>query len=115
MATVALKGMQFYAFHGYYDFERRVGDNFILDVEVDLRMEDNPSEKIDKTLNYEDIYKISEKYMMKKYLLMESLAYDIAGELKGSDDRINFVRVTLNKLNPRVGGKADRATITIKL
>ena len=115
MAKVALYGMKFYAFHGYYAFERRVGDYFELNVEVDIRMDEDPDEKIDQTLDYQYIYQVSEKYMMKKYLLMESLAYDIAKELKDSDGRINTVSVELSKLNPRVGGKADRATVTINL
>ncbi len=115
MAKVALTGMKFYAFHGYYAFERRVGDYFELNVEVDIQMDEDPDEKIDQTLDYELIYQVSENYMMKKYLLMESLAYDIARELKSTDTRVNQVCVELSKLNPRVGGKADRATVTIKL
>ena len=34
MATIALEGMRFYAYHGYYEEERILGNEFILDVYV---------------------------------------------------------------------------------
>ncbi len=115
MAKVALKGMKFYAYHGYYAFERRVGDYFEVNIEVEVRMDENPEEKIDRTLDYALIYEISEHYMMKKYMLMESLAFDIAKALKASSESVEEVLVEISKLNPRVGGKADKASVTIKL
>ena len=34
MATIALEGMRFFAYHGYYEEERILGNEFILDVYV---------------------------------------------------------------------------------
>ena len=34
MATIALEGMRFFAYHGYYEEERILGNDFILDVYV---------------------------------------------------------------------------------
>lgn len=115
LMVVSLKGMKFYAFHGFYDFERRVGDYFELDVDVHLRFEGDPKEKIENTLDYEEIYKVSERYMQKNYLLLESLAYDIASDLKRNYDKVEVVEVRLSKLNPHVGGEAERASVTIRI
>ncbi len=115
MAVVALQGMRFYAFHGYYEFERRVGNNFIVDVEVDIKMSQDPNDRIENTMNYEMVYKITERFMQKKYQLLESLAYDIAEEIKAADDKVNKVKVSLSKLNPPVGGKVDRAKVIIEI
>lgn len=115
MATVSLKGMKFYAFHGYYDFERRIGNNFIVDVDAQVVIKGDPDDKIEKTLNYENVYAITEKYMQKKYQLLESLAFDIATEIKIYDSKVEKVKVTLSKLNPPVGGKVDRAVVSIEI
>ena len=105
--------MKFYAFHGYYEFERRIGNNFELDVEVHLDMPSDPHDQIDATVNYEEIYAICEKYMLKKYLLLESIAFDIASEIKTDYKLVEKVVVTLSKLNPPVGGKVGRAEVTV--
>lgn len=115
MATVELRGMKFYAFHGYYDFERRVGNNFELDVITTIDMPADPNDRIENTVNYEEIYKISESFMQKKYLLLESLAYDIAEDIKSKHPIVQKVKVILSKLKPPVGGKVDRALVSIEL
>ncbi len=115
MATVALVGMKFYAFHGYYDFERRVGNNFEVDVKAHLVIDRDPNDSIEATINYEDIYAICDRFMQKKYLLLESLAFDIAMEIKSSHSKVDRVEVRLSKMKPPVGGKVDRAIVTIEL
>jgi dihydroneopterin aldolase len=53
--------------------------------------------------------------MQKKYLLLESLAYDIGVEIKAFDVKVKSVKVVLTKLNPPVGGKVDKAQVTIEI
>jgi len=81
MIQVALRGMKFYGFHGYYSFERRVGNSFTMDIVVDLKGASDPKDRIEHTINYEELYEIAKSYMQAQYLLLESLAYDIAQEI----------------------------------
>lgn len=115
MAKVSLKGMKFYAFHGYYEFERRVGTNFILDVETEFELKEDPDEHIENTINYESLYAICQFYMEKKYSLLETVAYDIANRIKTDFELVDKVRVTLSKLNPPLPGKVDKSEIVIEL
>jgi len=62
---VALHGMKFYAFHGYYDFERRIGSNYVVDIDTEVHIDGDPHDQIDETVNYEDLYQICKKYMGK--------------------------------------------------
>lgn len=113
--TVALKGMKFYAFHGFYDFERRIGNNFVLDVIADVDLKEDPNDLIDETVNYESLYKICNDIMQQKYKLLESVAFDIASKIKAEFSKVKTVQVRLSKLNPPVGGKVDSSEITITL
>lgn len=115
MTKVALRGMRFYAFHGYYEFERRIGNTYIVDVEAYLDISNSPQEQIDRTLNYEKIYTITAQRMESKYQLLETLAYDIATEVKAYDDKVTKLSVTIRKMNPPVGGKVDQAEVTITI
>lgn len=115
MATISLKDMKFYAYHGYYDFERRIGNNFQVDVDIDIAMTDDPNDQIDNTYNYEQAHNIISKYMQKKYQLLEGLAYDMAKAIKKSDPIVQKVKITLIKSNPPLKGKVGRAQVTIEV
>jgi len=112
---VALKGMKFYAFHGYYEFERRIGNNYIVDIEAQIELARDPNDQIDETINYEQLYEVVKRYMSKKYKLLESLAYDIAQEVKTTHPKVKEIKVVLHKLNPPVGGKVDKSIIEVTL
>ena len=111
MAKIGLQGMKFYAFHGYYEFERRIGNEFEVDVKVDIPIITSPEEKISNTYNYEEIHNIVKKYMGKRYLLLETLAHDIAKEVKASHSDISEVYIKIQKLNPPLGGKTKAAFV----
>lgn len=115
MAKVSLRGMKFYAFHGYYDFERRIGNNFEVDITATISIDSDPNDRIEATINYEDMYDICRRYMEMKYLLLESLAFDIAYAIKSAHPIVDKVEVQLTKLNPPVGGKVDRAVVCIDI
>ena len=115
MIKIALSGMHFYAFHGYYDFERRIGTNFIVDVEILLEEGAKPETGIHNTINYEEVYTIVHNFMQKKYKLLESLANDIALEIKDQHKLAHQVKIKLSKLQPPLPGKAERAFVEITL
>ena len=115
MATISLKDMKFYAYHGYYEFERRVGNTFHVDVDIEVDMSADPNDQIDNTYNYEKAYDIVNAHMAKKYQLLEGLAYDIADQIKSSHEIVQRVRVCLSKSNPPLKGKVGKAQVTIEV
>ncbi len=90
-------------------------EDWILSLEATLKIQEDPNDRIEATINYEEMYAICERYMQMKYLLLESLAYDIAHEIKSKHPIVEKIEVKLAKLNPPVGGKVDRAVVTIEL
>ena len=66
MSKVALEGMQFYAFHGFYEEEQLIGNYFVVDVYVDTNfMGAAQSDDLGGTVNYETIYFICRLEMKK--------------------------------------------------
>ena len=83
MAQIALEGMRFYAYHGFYSEERMVGTHF----EVDVYIETTFSRKVYmddlySTINYETVYFICKAAMKKPALLIETVAGRIILGLK---------------------------------
>lgn len=110
---IALEGLHFHAFHGYYEEERKMGNSFILHVEVEIENFNSPDDDINDTVNYEDIYSICKDEMQNTQKLLESVVLNIVEKLKNSFPIILEGSVRLEKIGPQLGGKIDKAVISM--
>ncbi|GLR17006.1 dihydroneopterin aldolase [Portibacter lacus] len=111
MTRIGLEEMEFYAFHGYYEGERKMGNKYLLDVFVELKSELTNSEDIDDTVNYEDIYAICKEEMDEPRQLLETVAYAIVDRLKSTKKIIAKVDLKLKKVGVQLGGKVKQSVI----
>lgn len=111
---VALKGMKFHAFHGFYEEEAVIGNQFILDVVVETDFsEASKSDDLVQTVNYESIYKVCTEVMNKRVKLLETIAESICSKLKVLHPNIELITVKIRKVNPPFGGDVDYALIEL--
>jgi len=110
---VSLEGLHFFAFHGFYDEERKKGNNFICDVQVELKSFDSMDDNIFDTVNYEDVYAIAEEEMKITRKLIETVAYNIIEKIKLLDNVTGAV-VRIHKLNPPIKGKVEKAVVEMR-
>lgn len=111
--TVKIEGLRFFAYHGFYDEERKKGNDFICDVAVELKSYESLEDNINDTVNYEDIYAIVEQEMAITRKLIETVAYAIISRVKELDN-VTGGTVRLYKLNPPINGKVDRAVVEMR-
>lgn len=107
MAKIALEGMEFYAYHGFYEEEQIIGNQYLVDVYVETNISvAAATDDLYKTVNYETIYLICQAEMRKTAQLIETVAQRILSRL-GSHfgKKASGVTVRIKKLNPPLGGK----------
>lgn len=115
MAVVALNGIRFHSFHGYYAEEQSVGNDYEIDVLVYTVLDfESLDDDLDKTVNYEDIYDICKSEMDVPRRLIESVAHSILQRLKNEVDLEAIYTVRIKKLNPMLGGLVDHAMIEVE-
>jgi len=114
MGLIAVEGMHFFAYHGFYKEEQKLGNNYIVDVYITTDLKTAAaSDNLQDTINYEKVYEVAGKVMSKKTKLLETLAESIAVELTQQFTTIQHIKVRISKLNPPMGGKIDRTYIEI--
>ena len=116
MAKIALEGMRFYAYHGFYPEERKTGTHF----EVDVHIETSFSRKVYtddlySTINYETVYFICKAAMKKPSKLIETVAARIIIGLQKqfNSSKIQNITVRIKKENPPLGGEVRNATVEL--
>ncbi len=113
-SKVALEGMQFYAFHGYYDEEQLIGTYFVVDVYVETNFINAAEfDELDGTVNYETVYTICRLEMKKTARLIENVANRILGKLTEQFPGASNITVRLSKMNPPLGGPVARSFVEI--
>lgn len=112
MALIALEGMHFYAFHGFYKEEQIIGNHYYLDVYVNTNIAGAAaSDDLFATVNYETVYLICQAEMRRPAKLLETLARNIALRLREHFERVQGVRIRVRKMNPPLGGAVDSAFV----
>lgn len=127
MAIIALEGMRFYAYHGFYEEEQIVGNQYLLDVYVDADIskaamadelyeaveEDSEEDEDPLSVNYETVYLLCKKEMQLQSKLLETVAQRIADRIDGYFDSATGVRVRLKKMQPPLPGSVDWAYVEV--
>ena len=133
MPKIALEGMQFYAFHGFYPEEQVVGNEYMVDVYLDTVVHQIdpsvklPEDDINTTISYETIYHICKLELKKPVKLIETLAQRILKKIKAQyknrdedlDESLLFyvevksVLVRVSKFQPPMGGRMHRAFVEV--
>ncbi len=112
MGLVSLKDMHFYAYHGVYEEERLIGNNYWIDVEIETNFgKAGMSDELVDTINYETVYLICKHEMKRPRRLLEAVGNAIIASLKFQFPSIQEVRLIIRKQNPPLGGKVGFATI----
>ncbi|MBW3544080.1 MAG: dihydroneopterin aldolase [Bacteroidetes bacterium] len=114
MGKVALEGMEFFAYHGYYDEEQKMGNKYSVDVVVETDLTAAAQhDALAETINYELLYKIISGVMGRPSRLLESLNLQIIREVFQRFANANRVEVSMSKFNPPIGGVCRQARVTM--
>jgi dihydroneopterin aldolase len=116
MTTIKLSGAEFFAYHGFYPQEQKLGSKFIVDAEVTYTpVSGLMNDELSGTVNYEQLYHIIDEQMKQTKKLIETVAGTIATEVKSRFEFIAEVKVTVKKINPPLKGKVAYSSVTITL
>jgi 7,8-dihydroneopterin aldolase/epimerase/oxygenase len=114
MAQLILGNMEFYAHHGHFAEENKIGGRFSVNVVIDTDISRAAaSDDLSHAVDYSRVYDLVKKEMHQVSHLLEHLAVRIADAIRVEFSGIDSVTVTVSKLNPPVGGPMDHFSVTI--
>ena len=115
MGIIRLNNMNFYGYHGVYDFEKEQGANFEIDLELFTSLtKSSKSDNIEDTINYEDVYEqVKKAFGSKSYFLLEKLADSISRSIF-EEHKINKLIIRVRNINAPLDGKLDSVEIELK-
>lgn len=114
MAKIELEGMAFYAYHGCFKEERKVGTRFEVccSIEYDAKKA-ALSDDINDALDYVSVYRIIQKEMQKQSYILENLVSRIIKVLKSEFPEIKRMTLKVSKLMPPLGGNIEKVSVSM--
>lgn len=115
MGQIALEGMEFFAFHGFYDEEQKIGNKYGVDLNIQTDLHAAAaSDNLGETVNYERLYLLVLKEMAQPARLLEHLGYRIIEGIIQEFPFVQQVQVSVSKFNPPLGGICHKAKVTLE-
>jgi len=114
MGLIEIEGMHFYAYHGHFETEQIVGNDFIVDLQIDTDCKKaGLSDNLDDALNYQAVYTVIKNVMSIKSRLLENVTQRILDALFADFPNIEKAKVKVSKMNPPMGGEIEKVSVTL--
>jgi dihydroneopterin aldolase len=115
MGVIAVEGLQFYAHHGYYKEEQVLGGKYMVDIYMTLDItEAADSDVLSKTINYEEIYRLTKEEMEAHSKLIEHVCNNILIKIKNRYPQLTHLKVRVSKHNPPMKGNVERVYVELE-
>ena len=115
MGKITLEGIEFFAYHGFYQEERKTGNRYSVDITVDANLSQAAEEdNLKETINYEKLYQMVSEEMQQPSKLLEHIGHRLIEQAFHDFPEISAVEVSVSKFNPPVGGVCRRAVVTLR-
>ena len=101
MTRIFVQDLEFFAYLGFFEEERRVGNRFNLNLEVEATEEAGKSDLLEDTLDYAGLAQTAvDAATASKYATVERAVDEIGSRILANFPRAQSVRVRLAKLSP---------------
>ncbi|MEO8795433.1 MAG: dihydroneopterin aldolase [Daejeonella sp.] len=110
---VALHGVRFFSYHGFYPEEQILGNEFILDIETEMEVYSVDTDDLSHTVNYERLFEIAVTEMKITRKLLETVAHNILEQIRHEFLAVKTIRVCIKKVNPPLAGQVESSIVEL--
>ncbi len=100
--TIELRGLRLFAEHGMYQEERLVGNEFEVNIALDVKAPKKTITSIEQTINYVEVFRIVQEIFSERKQLLETCAMEISDALQQQFNEIEKISVSIKKIAPPI-------------
>lgn len=113
---IFLRQLRFHAFHGVLDQERRVGNDYVINVVAECDFAHAmQTDELEDTVNYAEIYRVVKEEMAIPSKLLEHVAGRIGERLFNEFPSLQSLDISIMKVNPPFGADCEGAGVEVHL
>lgn len=115
MDKIQMNKMEFYGYHGVFPEEKKLGQQFIIDLTVQLDLKKaGQTDDLRHSVNYAELYTCCKEIVEGESVnLIETIAEKIAGTILSNYRELDICTVKVTKPNPPIKGHYESVAIEI--
>jgi len=114
MVTIHLHKLMMNAHHGIYEEEEQVGANYELNLDVKFDEGNSSFERIDETINYEELFNVVKKKMMVPTPLLEKVCEGIIRKIRHEFSGVREITISIYKLDAPMENFQGKVGVTMR-
>ena len=111
---ISLNKLLFVGYHGLYPEEKKLGNNYSVEINIDFTPKQGVIDQLDQTIDYVHVYAIVKKWMEIPTPLLETLVGKIADDILSSQTLANKVFVKITKLHLPISSFEGNVSVKIE-
>jgi dihydroneopterin aldolase len=111
---ISLNKLLFVGYHGLYPEEKKLGNNYSVEIDIDFTPKQGVIDQLDQTIDYVHVYAIVKKWMEIPTPLLETLVGKIADDILSSQPLANTVFVKITKLHLPISSFEGNVSVKIE-
>ena len=111
---ISLNKLLFVGYHGLYPEEKKLGNNYSVEIDIDFTPKQGVIDQLDQTIDYVHVYAIVKKWMEIPTPLLETLVGKIADDILSSQTLANKVFVKITKLHLPISSFEGHVSVKIE-
>ena len=111
---ISLSDLRFYAYHGVFEEERKLGNEFRVSLSVLIPYnEAMENDDIASTVSYADLFEIIREEIDRPVKLLETLALRIVKKIRNNHPMVAGGKLTIEKVHPPIPRIIGSASVTL--
>lgn len=102
MIKIHLNNLQFHAYHGLFEEEQILGNDFEVNISIEQKLVNEKIESIHQTIDYSKVYAIVKERMEQATPLLETIAQEVCTKILDEFDLAEKIHFSIKKLNPPI-------------
>lgn len=115
MLSIHLHQLQIHAYHGLYEEEKVLGNDFVVDLTVGYQPASLPIKEIEETINYVSLYELVQKHMQNATPLLETVVSNIALAILAQFSLAEEVNIAIRKSYPPIAGFTGSTGVSLSI
>ena len=102
MLIIQLDALQFYAYHGIFEEEKTLGNNYVVDIKIEVSTNKQIIESISETIDYAVVFKMLQERMQIPTPLLETIASEFCHTILNTFHLASSILFSIKKMNPPI-------------
>ncbi|MFW2475889.1 MAG: dihydroneopterin aldolase [Sediminibacterium sp.] len=115
MLSIHLHQLQLHAYHGLYEEEKVLGNDFIIDLTVNYHPPVLPVVELEQTINYVSLFELVKKHMQEATPLLETVISNIASDILAQFSLAEEVNIAIRKMHPPIAGFIGATGVSLSI